>query len=166
MRNLDDIWQEVKRLPKTKKLEITCPTLLHNEGFIMNDPLRVYLLPDGRNDPASAPGEWWDEAGSMADAGNRLLHPDGSGGGAGGAGGGASVSSRPLDSKSFTYTDEGLLPSEGNLYLTNYRVIFKGIPSDVLRKSYSCILAKMMSLESWYSGELCRQWFAICFPHN
>lgn len=67
--------------------KILKPTLLGGEEVVM-DGLRVYLLPDGRD--------------------------EGTGANMGGP---------------------SLLPAEGAIFLTNYRIIFKGIPCDPLGKS-------------------------------
>lgn len=67
--------------------KILKPSLLHGEEVVM-DGLRVYLLPDGRE--------------------------EGLGGNVGGP---------------------SLLPAEGAIFLTNYRIIYKGIPCDPLGKN-------------------------------
>ncbi|XP_052066679.1 myotubularin-related protein 13-like isoform X4 [Mytilus californianus] len=79
---LEAVHRESKRLPPIQKPKILKPTLLQGEEVVM-DGLRVYLLPDGRE--------------------------EGTGGNLGGP---------------------ALLPAEGAVFLTNYRIIFKGIPCD------------------------------------
>ena len=81
---LEGVHRESKRLPPIQKPKILKPTLLQGEEVVM-DGLRVYLLPDGRE--------------------------EGTGGNMGGP---------------------SLLPAEGAAFLTNYRIIFKGIPCDPL----------------------------------
>ncbi|KAJ8313207.1 hypothetical protein KUTeg_009240 [Tegillarca granosa] len=81
---LEAVHRESKRLPPIQKPKILKPTYLHGEEIIM-DGLRVYMLPDGRD--------------------------EGTGGNMGGP---------------------SLLPAEGAIFLTNYRIIFKGIPCDPL----------------------------------
>ncbi|XP_022243465.1 myotubularin-related protein 13-like [Limulus polyphemus] len=79
---LEAVYRESKRLPPIMKPKILFPSLLQGEELVM-EGLRVYLIPDGRED------------------------------GTGGIMGGPS-----------------LLPSEGAVFLTNYRIIFKGTPCD------------------------------------
>ncbi|KAK3103033.1 hypothetical protein FSP39_015926, partial [Pinctada imbricata] len=79
---LEAVNRESKRLPPIQKPKILKPSLLHGEEVVM-DGLRVYLLPDGRE--------------------------EGLGGNVGGP---------------------SLLPAEGAIFLTNYRIIYKGIPCD------------------------------------
>ncbi|XP_076328826.1 myotubularin-related protein 13-like isoform X2 [Tachypleus tridentatus] len=79
---LEAVYRESKRLPPIMKPKILFPSLLQGEELVM-EGLRVYLIPDGRED------------------------------GTGGVMGGPS-----------------LLPSEGAIFLTNYRIIFKGTPCD------------------------------------
>lgn len=81
---LESIHRESKRLPPIQKPKILLPTILPGEEIVM-DGLRVYLLPDGREE------------------------------GVGGSLGGPC-----------------LLPAEGAVFLTTYRIIFKGIPCDPL----------------------------------
>ncbi|XP_048526749.1 myotubularin-related protein 13 isoform X3 [Dendroctonus ponderosae] len=83
---LEGVYRESKRRPPIQKPKILTPNLLMGEQLIM-DGLRVYLLPDGREE--SIPG--------------LLGIPP-------------------------------LLPSEGAIFLTNYRIIFKGTPCD----SFAC----------------------------
>lgn len=94
---LETVYRESKRLPPIHKPKILTPNLLSGEEIIM-EGLRVYLLPDGREESAAG-----------------LL-------------GGPP-----------------LLPTEGAIFLTNYRIIFKGIPCDSFGKYLFCnrnILAK------------------------
>lgn len=77
---LDAIHRESKRIPPVQKPKIQAPSLLLGEE-ILGEPMRVYLLADGRED------------------------------------GGATTS---------------LMPAEGALFLTNYRVVFRGTPCDPL----------------------------------
>eukprot|EP00105_Crassostrea_gigas_P044502 XP_019928650.1 PREDICTED: myotubularin-related protein 13 isoform X4 [Crassostrea gigas] len=81
---LEAVNRESKRLPPIQKPKILKPTLLPGEEVVI-DGLRVYLLPDGRE--------------------------EGLGGNMGGP---------------------TLLPAEGAISLTNYRIIFKGTPCDPL----------------------------------
>uniref|UniRef100_A0AC11DQK1 SET binding factor 1 n=1 Tax=Ovis aries TaxID=9940 RepID=A0AC11DQK1_SHEEP len=81
---LEAVHRESKRLPPIQKPKLLRPRLLPGEECVL-DGLRVYLLPDGREE------------------------------GAGGPGGGPA-----------------LLPAEGAVFLTTYRVIFTGMPTDPL----------------------------------
>ncbi|XP_050410421.1 myotubularin-related protein 13 isoform X2 [Patella vulgata] len=81
---LEAVHKESKRLPPIQKPKLLTPTLLPSEEVVM-DGLRVYLLPDGRE--------------------------EGTGGNMGGP---------------------SLLPAEGAVFLTTYRIIFKGTPCDPL----------------------------------
>jgi myotubularin-related protein 5/13 len=92
MEMLEAVAAEAKRLPPIQKPKIHLPSLLPGEELITNQGLRVYLLPDGREEI--------------------------------GAGG---VSSRSL----------ALLPAEGALFLTTYRIIFKGTPIDPFAAEHS-----------------------------
>ncbi|CAG9860140.1 unnamed protein product [Phyllotreta striolata] len=83
---LEAVHRESKRLPPIQKPKILTPNMLAGEEIIM-EGLRVYLLPDGREESSVG-----------------LL------------------SGPPL------------LPAEGAIFLTNYRIIFKGIPCD----SFAC----------------------------
>lgn len=83
---LEAVYRESKRLPPIQKPKILTPNLLVGEELIM-DGLRVYLLPDGR------------EESSTINLGGPIL-----------------------------------LPAEGAIFLTNYRIIFKGIPCDSFGK--------------------------------
>lgn len=77
---LDAIHRESKRIPPVQKPKIQAPSLLLGEE-ILGEPMRVYLLTDGRED-----------AGTIST----------------------------------------LMPAEGALFLTNYRVVFRGTPCDPL----------------------------------
>uniref|UniRef100_A0A674GEZ8 SET binding factor 1 n=1 Tax=Taeniopygia guttata TaxID=59729 RepID=A0A674GEZ8_TAEGU len=81
---LDAVHRESKRLPPIQKPKLLRPTLLLGEECVM-EGLRVYLMPDGREEGA-----------------------------------GGSVGGPPL------------LPAEGAVFLTTYRIIFKGTPTDPL----------------------------------
>nr|XP_030711346.1 myotubularin-related protein 5 isoform X6 [Globicephala melas] len=81
---LEAVQRESKRLPPIQKPKLLRPRLLPGEECVL-DGLRVYLLPDGREE------------------------------GAGGSRGGPA-----------------LLPAEGAVFLTTYRVIFTGMPTDPL----------------------------------
>nr|XP_058165013.1 myotubularin-related protein 5 isoform X17 [Dasypus novemcinctus] len=81
---LEAVHRESRRLPPIQKPKLLRPRLLPGEECVL-DGLRVYLLPDGREE------------------------------GAGGSAGGPA-----------------LLPAEGAVFLTTYRVIFTGMPTDPL----------------------------------
>uniref|UniRef100_A0A6I8PGZ1 SET binding factor 1 n=1 Tax=Ornithorhynchus anatinus TaxID=9258 RepID=A0A6I8PGZ1_ORNAN len=81
---LDAVHRESKRLPPIQKPKLLRPNLLPGEECVL-EGLRVYLMPDGRE--------------------------EGAGGGVGGP---------------------ALLPAEGAIFLTTYRVIFTGLPTDPL----------------------------------
>ncbi|PNI20160.1 SBF1 isoform 4 [Pan troglodytes] len=81
---LEAVQRESRRLPPIQKPKLLRPRLLPGEECVL-DGLRVYLLPDGREE------------------------------GAGGSAGGPA-----------------LLPAEGAVFLTTYRVIFTGMPTDPL----------------------------------
>merc|ERR1719312_1788246 len=82
LESIEAVAREAKRLPPIQKPKFLSPSLLPGESMV-GEALRVYLLPDGRDEYC--------------------------GGNSGGA---------------------VLLPAEGALFLTNYRVIFKGSPID------------------------------------
>lgn len=82
---LDAIHRESKRIPPVQKPKIQAPSLLSGEE-ILGEPMRVYLLADGREDGASP-----------------------------------------------------LLPAEGAVFLTNYRVVFRGSPCDPLACEQSIV---------------------------
>ncbi|CAG5102004.1 Similar to sbf2: Myotubularin-related protein 13 (Xenopus laevis) [Cotesia congregata] len=79
---LEAVYRESKTLPPIQKPKILTPNMLPGEEVIM-DGLRVYLLPDGREE---------------------------------------SVVGLPRTPP--------LLPAEGAIFLTNYRIVFKGTPCD------------------------------------
>ncbi|XP_061493895.1 myotubularin-related protein 5 isoform X6 [Rhineura floridana] len=81
---LDAVHRESKRLPPIQKPKLLRPNLLMGEESMM-DGLRVYLMPDGREEAA-----------------------------------GGNIGGPPL------------LPAEGAIFLTTYRIIFKGTPTDPL----------------------------------
>lgn len=83
---LDAIHRESKRILPVPKPKINKPTLLYGERYI-GEPMRVYLLADGR------------EEGTIST----------------------------------------LLPAEGALFLTNYRVVFRGAPCDPLACEQSVV---------------------------
>lgn len=83
---LDAIHRESKRILPVPKPKIHKPTLLYGERYI-GEPMRVYLLADGR------------EEGTVST----------------------------------------LLPAEGALFLTNYRVVFRGAPCDPLACEQSVV---------------------------
>uniref|UniRef100_A0A8C6YF45 SET binding factor 1 n=1 Tax=Naja naja TaxID=35670 RepID=A0A8C6YF45_NAJNA len=83
---LDAVHRESKRLPPIQKPKLLQPNLLIGEESVMGG-LRVYLVPDGREEGA-----------------------------------GGSLGGPPL------------LPAEGAVFLTTYRIIFKGTPTDPLGK--------------------------------
>lgn len=81
---LDAVHRESKRLPPIQKPKLLRPSLLVGEESVM-DGLRVYLMPDGREEAA-----------------------------------GGTTGGPPL------------LPAEGAIFLTTYRIIFRGTPTDPL----------------------------------
>ncbi|KAM6425055.1 myotubularin-related protein 5 [Rhynochetos jubatus] len=81
---LDAVHRESKRLPPIQKPKLLRPNLLVGEECVM-EGLRVYLMPDGREEAA-----------------------------------GGNMGGPPL------------LPAEGAIFLTTYRIIFKGTPTDPL----------------------------------
>lgn len=85
---LDAINRESKRIPPVQKPKIQAPSLLLGEE-ILGEPMRVYLLPDGREENAAG--------------------------------------------------TSSLLPAEGALFLTNYRVVFRGSPCDPLSCEQSVV---------------------------
>lgn len=84
---LEAVARESKRIPPVQKPKIQSPSLLTGEE-ILGEPLRVYLVPDGRDDSPSV-----------------------------------------------------LLPAEGAVFLTNYRVVFRGSPCDQLACEQSIVRA-------------------------
>ncbi|CDS40960.1 myotubularin protein 13 [Echinococcus multilocularis] len=125
--NLADIYPEVKKIPKIKKPEIANPALLTDESIIRLaglDRLPCQLLIDGR------------------------MERVGDGGGSGGAGGGdwsrseqmvffdanntnvMAPPSHEIFNEEVDSVIRTLLPAQGALFVTNYRVIFIGVPKD------------------------------------
>lgn len=86
---LETVNRESKRIPPIQKPKIQKPILLSGEEVI-GDPLRSYLLSDGREE---------------------------------------------------TIDGSNLFPAEGALFLTNYRIIFKGSPCDALACEHSIVRA-------------------------
>lgn len=86
---LDAVNRESKRIPPIQKPKIQRPILLSGEELIC-DPMRCYLLADGREE---------------------------------------------------TFESSNLFPAEGALFLTNYRIIFKGSPCDALACEHSIVRA-------------------------
>ena len=82
LETLETVSREAQRLPPIQKPKILTPSLLNGERLLV-EGLRVYLLPDGREEGPCSAGM-------------------------------------------------SLLPAEGALFLTNYRIIFKGTPCDPL----------------------------------
>lgn len=101
MEMLEAVAAEAKRLPPIQKPKIHLPSLLPGEELITGHGLRVYLLPDGREEISGV-------------------------GGSGNAGSGG-----------VTHRSLALLPAEGALFLTTYRIIFKGNPIDPLAAEHS-----------------------------
>ena len=96
-----DILTTLQRLPPIQKPKFLSPSLLPGEE-VVTDPLRVYLLPDGREEYCGAgPGE---------------AHH--------------SNIDQPGDQHYYLSGAAVLLPAEGAIFLTNYRIIFKGSPID------------------------------------
>jgi myotubularin-related protein 5/13 len=104
--NLEQVHRESRRLPDTMKSQLLAPVLVAGERVLIGD-LRVYLLPDGRQDMQTTNA--------------------------------VSLNKGGTEQPAFVDTTTGamattelacLLPAEGALYLTNYRVIFKGTPCD------------------------------------
>jgi len=84
LETMESVTREAKRLPPIQKPKINRPSLLPGEELVEGCPgLRVYLLPDGREECCGG------------------------------------VSGGPV-----------LLPAEGAIFLTNYRIVFKGNPID------------------------------------
>lgn len=113
LETLETVSREAKRLPPIQKPKILTPSLLSGERLLI-EGVRVYLLPDGREEGSSA--------GTV------------------------------------------LLPAEGALFLTNYRIIFKGAPCDplvceqtIVRAFPITALAKEKRISVHYLGHL-DQW--------
>ena len=88
---LDGVYKESKKLPPVSKPKIMTPHLIPGEELVL-EGLRVFLIPDGRDDNFTS---------NARNAGNIGL----------GVG--------PV-----------LIPAEGAIFITNYRVIFRGRPVD------------------------------------
>jgi myotubularin-related protein 5/13 len=97
MEMLEAVGAEAKRLPPIQKPKIHLPSLLPGEELVTEHGLRVYLLPDGR-----------EEISGSSPTGGGILN-------------------RSL----------ALLPAEGALFLTTYRIIFKGNPIDPFAAEHS-----------------------------
>ena len=114
LETLETVSREAQRLPPIQKPKILTPSLLNGERLLV-EGLRVYLLPDGREEGTVAAGL-------------------------------------------------ALLPAEGALFLTNYRIIFKGTPCDplvceqtVVRSFPVTALTKEKRISVQYLGHL-DQW--------
>ena len=115
LETLETVHREAQRLPPIQKPKILTPSLLNGER-LLTEGLRVYLLPDGREEGTTTSG------------------------------------------------GVGLLPAEGALFLTNYRIIFKGTPCDpfvceqtVIRAFPVTALTKEKRISVQYLGHL-DQW--------
>ncbi|VDL19628.1 unnamed protein product [Hymenolepis diminuta] len=117
--NLTDIYPEVKKIPKIKKPEIANPSLLMGESIIRVgglDRLPCQLLIDGRMERMG---------GDLGRSDAMNLVDVTVGGNNAGAVNGYEIFNEEVDSVSRT-----LLPAQGALFVTNYRVIFIGVPKD------------------------------------
>ncbi|KAL7061824.1 hypothetical protein AAHC03_0763 [Spirometra sp. Aus1] len=120
--NLADVYTEVKKIPKTKKPEIVNPTLLNGESLLNlggYDCLPCQLLADGRAER----GDWPLADESLAPLNGAFVAVS------------SSSSSLPRDLLAEDLENSGtfgraLLPAQGALFVTNYRVIFIGVPKD------------------------------------
>uniref|UniRef100_A0A5K3EUF0 UDENN domain-containing protein n=2 Tax=Mesocestoides corti TaxID=53468 RepID=A0A5K3EUF0_MESCO len=119
--NLADIYPEVKKIPKIKKPEIANPALLSGESIIRLgglDRLPCQLLVDGRMERAGG-GDWrrlepmslFDTASGLSALSSASLSHE--------------ILNEDVDSVGRT-----LVPAQGALFVTNYRVIFIGVPKD------------------------------------
>ncbi|XP_075780386.1 myotubularin-related protein 5 isoform X3 [Pelodiscus sinensis] len=113
---LDAVHRESKRLPPIQKPKLLRPSLLVGEECVM-EGLRVYLMPDGREEAA-----------------------------------GGNIGGPPL------------LPAEGAIFLTTYRIVFKGTPTDplvgeqaVVRSFPIASLTKEKRIGVQSQGEQCNQ---------
>ncbi|VDM31890.1 unnamed protein product [Hydatigera taeniaeformis] len=125
--NLADIYPEVKKIPKIKKPEIANPALLVGESIIRLaglDRLPCQLLIDGRMERVSdggsnsggGGGDWSrSEPTILLDANNANV---------------AAPSSHEIFNEELDSVIRTLLPAQGALFITNYRVIFIGVPKD------------------------------------
>ncbi|KAF8561412.1 hypothetical protein P879_03099 [Paragonimus westermani] len=118
--NLETIYPEVKNIPKAKKPEIASPTLLTNEIAIPiggYDCVRCQLLVDGRLERTD--WQWLDTAGDLSNNSQ-----------AGSLSERLSVNS-PIETEvEVDAMLRPLLPAQGALFVTNYRIIFTGVPKD------------------------------------
>eukprot|EP00794_Sanderia_malayensis_P018071 gene18071-19880_t len=119
METLNEVYRETKNLAPTQKVKIMKPQLLQGE-ILQFEGLRCYLMADGR------------ELGARPDSSLTQSSPT------------------KLDIK--TEYDMGsdiggpcLIPAEGAVFLTNYRVIFKGTPVDQFGKMYWFVLDDLYS---------------------
>ncbi|XP_065070584.1 myotubularin-related protein 5-like [Rhopilema esculentum] len=104
METLNEVYRETKNLAPTQRVKIMKPQLLAGE-ILQFDGLRCFLLADGR------------------ELGVRREVPTGH----------STPQEDAADKKQDMGSDIGgpcLLPAEGAIFLTNYRVIFKGTPVD------------------------------------
>eukprot|EP00108_Taenia_solium_P002239 TsM_000999000 transcript=TsM_000999000 gene=TsM_000999000 len=124
--NLADIYPEVKKIPKIKKPEIANPTLLMGESIIRLaglDRLPCQLLIDGRmervgdggSNSGGSGGDWSRSEPMILDANNANV---------------ATPSSHEIFNEELDSVIRTLLPAQGALFVTNYRVIFIGVPKD------------------------------------
>lgn len=93
LETLETVSREAQRLPPIQKPKILTPSLLNGERLLI-EGLRVYLLPDGREEGTSSTGMT-------------------------------------------------LLPAEGALFLTNYRIIFKGVSNILITSCSRCVINPM-----------------------
>ncbi|VDK34819.1 unnamed protein product [Taenia asiatica] len=124
--NLADIYPEVKKIPKIKKPEIANPTLLMGESIIRLaglDRLPCQLLIDGRmervgdggSNSGGSGGDWSRSEPMILDANNTNV---------------ATPSPHEIFNEELDSVIRTLLPAQGALFVTNYRVIFIGVPKD------------------------------------
>ncbi|PAA61251.1 hypothetical protein BOX15_Mlig009892g1 [Macrostomum lignano] len=128
MESLDNIWAEYCKIPKSQKARITRPALLPGERLLMPQ-LRAYLYPDGRRDPVRLELESCETA-------DYLHHQTLTAATAVSAA--VVVAGAPATAAEFT-PDIGWLPAEGLFLATNYRLIFKGVPSNVLQSEKTIV---------------------------
>ncbi|TGZ55039.1 hypothetical protein CRM22_010521 [Opisthorchis felineus] len=137
--NLETIYPEVKSIPKAKKPEIVSPTLLDCEVPIAiagNECVRCQLLVDGRLERTD--WQWLDTDGDLHNSGQS-----------------SSLSDRPsVGSSADTEVEldamlRPLLPAQGALFVTNYRVIFTGVPKDPYQSNK--VITRSFPVASLYS---------------
>uniref|UniRef100_A0A1I8HMA5 UDENN domain-containing protein n=1 Tax=Macrostomum lignano TaxID=282301 RepID=A0A1I8HMA5_9PLAT len=120
LENVDSIWAEYRKIPKSQKAKILPPALLPGERHLVPKPLRAYLYADGRREPIrlelDSSAELATDTAAAAVAAATAGH-----------GGGSALTDDELT------LDIAWLPAEGIFLLTNYRIIFKGVPSNVLQ---------------------------------